>query len=186
MLRIKFKKAKESWIFYAFDKIVLAIIVALIVFVLTTWIINNQEKSINTFRNNLQGFWVVQTITERSDYDPYVGLNLYYLLSVNIDKNFQIYGNGLKFKENDQLISREQRTMARLMGSIVQKDVFLNIELNDPSTKLPSMLVLSGNLENEFITGSFKHDVANSEGKYCAVKIAKNFSFDNIPTSICD
>lgn len=171
MVSLKFEDFRQTFIFYLIDKFVLAVLIGLVVFFITSTITKNQINKVEEIRSNLQGLWLVETVTEKSDYNPYLNLNLFLLAAINVDKNFQIEGSGFKIGERDFTFPLSNRAKFTISGSIIDTKVSINFYTFDKHTNTESLTVLDGNIAMDRIDGVFKTDVANSEGKFCAIRV---------------
>ena len=112
---------------------------------------------------NVDGNWKITTITEKSTYKPYIGLELRYNVFVHQVGN-SITADGEKCWENGKDIPFHLCTKIKLDGTIEKDKMVLKIIEKGTKRETEGCFICNKTAENKFV-GTFKTTAANSSGK---------------------
>lgn len=129
--------------------------------------------------HNLTGEWNVKTLTEKTLFNPYQNMNLYYKFHL-LQKGQEIIGSGEKIKEElsdgkTQEYEREKRVLSEVNGHYErnffgESKVYLNIIENGQLRQSRTTYILTVK-NKKSLAGSFTSTISDSSGRAKLTKL---------------
>jgi hypothetical protein len=136
----------------------------------------------------LSGLWTFRAVTERTSYNPYNEMSLYYLVLM-VQRGNRLSGTGEKIKEKTSSGTKEyegkHRTQIQISGFITQRFFSADecvIHITEAGDLRASSTIHNLRIMNEAsMDGTFVSTVANQTGRIGWSKGNSNYSFSAPP-----
>lgn len=175
----KNKLLLRTVIIFILKSVVVAFLISVGAQIVGSNIISKSEEiklqKVNEMRKDLQGFWLIRTRIQESDFEEFKGIETWDTGNLTVDSNFNVAGTFYRWselnKDGKHTYPRALRRKSEVNGSLIDKSITLNLVSKNYSN-LESSDVLEGNLIKEgIIKGNYFSDVAFSKGVFCAKRI---------------